>query len=77
VTTLGGSKVNDQIQSVWVWAFVLMSPNVKVSDGSQPPVALDLSLSESAGSRSLDRRVGRAQAPDHSLIARLSATTRS
>jgi hypothetical protein len=27
VTVLGGSKVSDQIQSVWVWAFVLMSPN--------------------------------------------------
>jgi hypothetical protein len=27
VTVLGGSKVNDQIQSVGVWAFVLMSPN--------------------------------------------------
>ena len=27
----------------------------KVSDGSQPPITFDLSLSESAGSRSLDR----------------------
>jgi hypothetical protein len=31
--------------------------NVKVSDGSQPPMTFDLSLSESAGSRSLDRWV--------------------
>jgi hypothetical protein len=53
-------------------------PNDEVSDGSQPPVALDLSLSESAGSRSLDRRVGRPPAaPDHSSIARLSATASS
>ena len=29
----------------------------KVSDGSQPPMTFDLSLSESAGSRSLDRLV--------------------
>jgi hypothetical protein len=27
LTVLGGSKVNDQIQSVWVWTFVLMLPN--------------------------------------------------
>ncbi|HXJ59650.1 MAG TPA: hypothetical protein VNU68_23655, partial [Verrucomicrobiae bacterium] len=33
------------------------SPNVKVSDESQPPVTLDLSLSETAGSRSLHRLV--------------------
>ena len=32
--------------------------NEKVSDGSQPPMAFDLSLSESAGSRSLDRLLG-------------------
>ncbi len=32
-------------------------PNGKVSDGSQPPMTFDLSLSESAGSRSLHRRV--------------------
>jgi hypothetical protein len=30
-------------------------PNAKVGDGSQPPVTFDLSLSESAGARSLDR----------------------
>jgi hypothetical protein len=30
VTVLGGSKVNDQIQSVWVWTFVLMLPNDRV-----------------------------------------------
>jgi len=35
----------------------LEKPNAKVSDGSQPPMAFDLSLSESAGSRSLDRLV--------------------
>ena len=33
-------------------------PNAKVSDGSQPPVTFDLSLSETAGSRSLHRLVG-------------------
>jgi hypothetical protein len=32
-------------------------PNAKVSDGSQPPMTFDLSLSESAGSRSLHRLV--------------------
>jgi hypothetical protein len=31
--------------------------NAKVSDGSQPPTTFDLSLSESAGSRSLHRLV--------------------
>jgi len=36
-----------------------LKPNAKVSDGSQPPLMLDLSLSESAGSRSLHRLVGR------------------
>ena len=34
------------------------APNAKVSDGSQPPMTFDLSLSESAGSRSLHRLVG-------------------
>lgn len=33
------------------------SPNAKVSDGNQPPLTFDLSLSESAGSRSLHRLV--------------------
>jgi hypothetical protein len=33
-------------------------PNAKVSDGSQPPMTLNSSLSESAGSRSLDRMDG-------------------
>jgi hypothetical protein len=32
-------------------------PNAKVSDGSQPSVTFDLSLSKSAGSRSLYRLV--------------------
>src|SRR6185503_10325681 len=32
-------------------------PNAMVSDGSQPPKTLNLFLSESAGSRSLDRLV--------------------
>ena len=36
----------------------MVRPNAKVSDGSQSPVAFDLSLSESAGSRSLHRLVG-------------------
>jgi len=35
----------------------LFAANAKVSDGSQPPVTFDLSLSESAGSRSLNRLV--------------------
>jgi hypothetical protein len=35
-----------------------MPPNAKVSDGSQPPTSLNLSLSESVGSRSLHRLVG-------------------
>ena len=38
-------------------AVVCFMPNVKVSDGSQPPMTFHLSLSESAGSRSLDRFV--------------------
>ena len=29
----------------------VLPPNAKISDGSQPPEKLDLSLSESAGSR--------------------------
>jgi len=33
--------------------------NAQVSDESQPPMTFDLSLCESAGSRSLDRGVGR------------------
>jgi hypothetical protein len=32
-------------------------PNAKVSDGRQPPMTSDLSLSESAGARSLGRLV--------------------
>jgi len=32
-----------------------MTPNAKVSDGRQPPMTIDLSLCESAGSRPLDR----------------------
>jgi len=39
------------------WPSRFVSPNAKVSDGSQPPMTLDLSLSETAGSRSLHRRV--------------------
>jgi hypothetical protein len=42
--------------------------NDKVSDGSQPPVTLDLSLSESAGSRSLDRLV-RHSMPSNSVLS--------
>jgi hypothetical protein len=41
---------------VMVWCDSV-PPNVKVSDGSQPPMTFDLSLSESAGSRSLHRLV--------------------
>ena len=44
-----------------IWAFIgglrASTPNAKVSDGSQPPLTFDLSLSETAGSRSLDRLV--------------------
>jgi hypothetical protein len=34
------------------------TPNVKVSDGSQPPLTFHLFLSDSAGSGSLHRLVG-------------------
>jgi hypothetical protein len=37
--------------------------NVLVSDRSQPPMAVDLALSESAGSGSLDRLVGAISRP--------------
>ena len=37
--------------------FPKLKPNAKVSDGSQPPLTFDLSLSETAGSRSLDHLV--------------------
>src|ERR1035437_490813 len=36
---------------------IALSPNVKVSEGSHPPMTFDSSLSESAGSASLDRLV--------------------
>ncbi len=36
---------------------IAIPPNAKVSDGSQPPMTLNLSLSETAGSRSLHRLV--------------------
>ena len=39
------------------WVKGPSATNAKVSDGSQPPLTFDLSLSESAGSRSLDRFV--------------------
>ena len=46
-----------------IWPFVhrrrVESPNAKVSDGSQPPMTFDSSLSGSAGSRSLHRLVRR------------------
>ncbi len=32
----------------------ISAPNIKVNDESQPPMTFDVSLSESAGSRSLD-----------------------
>ena len=35
----------------------ILSPNAKVSDGSQPPMMFNLSLSETAGFRSLHRLV--------------------
>jgi hypothetical protein len=38
-------------------AIFFFASNAKVSDASQPPVTFDLSLSESAGSRSLYRLV--------------------
>ena len=37
---------------------IIVAPNAKVSDGSQPPMTWYLSVSESAGSRSLHRLVG-------------------
>ena len=39
----------------------LMEQNVKVSDGSQPPMMSDSALSGSVGSRSLDRLVRHAR----------------
>ncbi len=49
-------KLNAQKRTV-TRAWNTRVPDAKVSDGSQPPMTLDLSLSESAGSRSLDRLV--------------------
>src|SRR5947207_8723465 len=46
-------KVFDNVHRVF-----RILPNAKVSDGSQPPMTLNSSLSESAGSRSLHRLVG-------------------
>ena len=40
------------------FSYAATRANVKVSDGSQPPLTFGLSLSESAGSRSLHRLVG-------------------
>ena len=37
--------------------FMCWLPNDQVSDGSQPAMTFDFSVSESAGSRSLDRLV--------------------
>jgi len=37
--------------------YILSPFNAEVSDGSQPPMTFDLSLGESAGSRSLNRLV--------------------
>ena len=45
-------------QSVGLAVFICLLPNAKVSDGSQPPMTLYMSLRESAGSRSLDSLVG-------------------
>jgi hypothetical protein len=42
----------------------ILWPNAKVSDGSQPPMTFDLSLRESAGSRSLDRLVMQGTRPN-------------
>src|SRR5204863_3573491 len=41
----------------------IVLPNAKVSDGSQPPLTFESSLSETAGSRSLHRLVR--CGPDH------------
>ena len=51
--------MDTEIRPAFKDSFIALSPNVKVSDGSQPPLTCDLSLSESAGSRSLHRLVGR------------------
>ena len=45
-------------QYIGDYAHNVIMPNVKVSGGSQPPLTFGLSLSESAGSRSLHRLVG-------------------
>ena len=47
----------DPVRKLRIRDKLLHGANAKVSDGSQPPVTLNLSLSESAGSRSLDRLV--------------------
>ncbi len=44
--------------------------NTKVSDWRQPPLMVDLSLSESAGSGSLHRLVGRECTPAPTLLHR-------
>jgi hypothetical protein len=58
-----------------------LNANAKVSDGSQPPRALSLYPSESAGSRSLYRLVGLSVSKSYprreSLSPRVSAGSRS
>ena len=49
------------------------TPNAKVSDGSQPPMMFDLSLSETAGSRSLDRLVRLLSVLDSALLGESEA----
>jgi hypothetical protein len=53
--TAGGTLLNLTWSPTFLREAFILSPKVKVSDWSQPPMRLDLSLSETAGSRSLDR----------------------
>jgi hypothetical protein len=55
-TELTTTKIGE-LKLVFIMNLKVSPPNAKVSDGSQPPMTFDLSLSESAGSRSLDRLV--------------------
>jgi len=58
------AKITVNITTFWIsFSVVILPPNAKVSDGSQPPMTFDLSLSESADSRSLHRLVVRSLRP--------------
>jgi hypothetical protein len=57
MTTPAIIKHNSSKKVPYLFNSPAIKSNVKVSDGSQPPMALNLPLSESAGSRSLHRLV--------------------